>query len=523
MTLLNNAVNNNEEEKGLSGLLGRLDSQGLLAFAAALQEQAAPSTTPQGGLRLAAPMLAYKQANQQKLQKEALDKLFKDRGIPTDLPTDVALKLLNNNKQTKPNFQTFQNTSSQPINIGGRIIEPNATFNIDSNTFYDPQNQAIANAYRDGLITPYKKDNQQIKSLNIKNFRNTSANPITINGRVIKPNQTFQYDINRPTDDFQKYFGDGAINIFEPVELDTDPMRVTNLSNKDVKLADGTIIKKGATTSILESQFAPNQKLFNEGELYRVGEGREVQPLTFIDQNGNRYDSFVKDGRRLITDTSGRQIPLSLFKQKNPTLKLKPTTSTEIGKATIPATDLVKQQDELIADSNKLQALAEYASNVEGAKQGIAFSIGNITSKLQTFAGREADNIEELYRGRLSENQIEALLGRFRVEVVGAGVMTEQDAKRVLTALGGEAGAFRDKSVVDRLIRDIFEKSWNTYNAQVRTFNNTIKNQRQTDQFKTFKTFDTFEDMYNTLFDAANKKYGTNTELEDIYPLIPDQ
>ena len=57
MTLLNNAVNNNEEEKGLSGLLGRLDSQGLLAFAAALQEQAAPSTTPQGGLRLAAPML----------------------------------------------------------------------------------------------------------------------------------------------------------------------------------------------------------------------------------------------------------------------------------------------------------------------------------------------------------------------------------------------------------------------------------------------------------------------------------
>ena len=262
-------------------------------------------------------MLAYKQANEQQKQKQALNQLFEARGIPTNLPPEVALKLLGNNRQTKPDFQTFQNTSLEPININGRIIEPNGTFNIDSSTFYDPQNRGIVNAYNQGLITPYKKDNQQIKSLSIKNFRNTSANPITINGRVIQPNQAFQYDINRPTDDFQKYFGEGAINIFEPVEVDTEPMRVTNLSDEEVTLADGTTkIQGGATTTILRSQFAPNQNLFNEGKLYRVGEGREVQPLTYIDQNGNRYDSFVKDGRRLITDASGRQIPLSLFKEK---------------------------------------------------------------------------------------------------------------------------------------------------------------------------------------------------------------
>ena len=47
--------------------------------------------------------------------------------------------------------------------------------------------------------------------------------------------------------------------------------------------------------------------------------------------------------------------------------------------------------------------------------------------------------------------------------------MTEKDAERVLMALGGEAGAFRDKAVVDRLIKDIFERSWNRYNQQVRT------------------------------------------------------
>lgn len=94
-----------KEKKGIGGLLGKLDSQSLLAFAAALQEQAAPSTTPQGGLRLAAPMLAYKQANEQQKQKQALNQLFKDRGIPTDLPPDVALKLLGDKKQSLSNLQ----------------------------------------------------------------------------------------------------------------------------------------------------------------------------------------------------------------------------------------------------------------------------------------------------------------------------------------------------------------------------------------------------------------------------------
>ena len=100
-------VNQEEEEKkkGLGGLLGNLDSQSLLAFAAALQEQAAPSTTPQGGLRLAAPMLAYKQANEQQKQKQALNQLFTNRGIPSNLPTNVAIKLLGDKKQSLSNIQ----------------------------------------------------------------------------------------------------------------------------------------------------------------------------------------------------------------------------------------------------------------------------------------------------------------------------------------------------------------------------------------------------------------------------------
>ena len=70
-----------------------------------------------------------------KNKNRLLNQLFEARGIPTNLPPEVALKLLGNNRQTKPDFQTFQNTSLEPININGRIIEPNGTFNYRLSTF----------------------------------------------------------------------------------------------------------------------------------------------------------------------------------------------------------------------------------------------------------------------------------------------------------------------------------------------------------------------------------------------------
>lgn len=52
-----------DNKKRPNGLLGDVSSEGLLALANSLYQQGQPSTTPRGGLNLAAPMLAYKQAN----------------------------------------------------------------------------------------------------------------------------------------------------------------------------------------------------------------------------------------------------------------------------------------------------------------------------------------------------------------------------------------------------------------------------------------------------------------------------
>ena len=52
-----------DNKKRPNGLLGNVSEEGLLALANALYQQGQPSLTPKGGLNLAAPMLAYKQAS----------------------------------------------------------------------------------------------------------------------------------------------------------------------------------------------------------------------------------------------------------------------------------------------------------------------------------------------------------------------------------------------------------------------------------------------------------------------------
>ena len=519
MTLLNNAVNNNEEEKGLSGLLGRLDSQGLLAFAAALQEQAAPSTTPQGGLRLAAPMLAYKQVNEQQKQKQALNQLFESRGIPTDLPTDVALKLLNNSKQTKPNFQTFQNTSSQPINIGGRIIEPNATFNIDSNTFYDPQNQAIANAYSRGLITPFtpKNKNQQVS---FKNFTNTSGDDITLsNGIVIKSGESTALNVSdvfaSPNRGVTKELINKGI-LRESGKIDIKDKSYINNTTKPIKLTNGTELGVGQTITLDSNSQIQNNKLIDDNKLAFYEGGRATNKTILQDpETGSRYEQYNVDGREFIRDLKqGQRLPLEIFRKLYPKLlpKLKSITTTEIAERSVKRPKLLDMSQDIVTDYVSLQALTRYGASVDKAGQGINFAVDSLLRNINTILDAEDLTEEELAAG-LATGQQEGLLGKYRLEVVGGGVMTEQDAMRVIKALG-RRGALRNKQEIKVLLTQMFKDKYAKYARQVQFFNTAISDQ-QDDAFLPFPVYESYEEMLKELTENAEvEQFSVESEFD---------
>ena len=98
---------------------------------------------------------------QQQKQQQALNKLYKESGIPLNLPPEVALKLLNENNTKKPTFNTFKNTSNQNIDIGnGRIIKAGESFQSDIEQFN--KNPLLKGLFTQGAIT-------QIKMLQKKN------------------------------------------------------------------------------------------------------------------------------------------------------------------------------------------------------------------------------------------------------------------------------------------------------------------------------------------------------------------
>jgi hypothetical protein len=57
----------------------------------------------------------------------------------------------------------------------------------------------------------------------------------------------------------------------------------------------------------------------------------------------------------------------------------------------------------------------------------------------------------------MQNGTLQSLIGNIRIETVGGGVMTEQDAIRVVQALGGDLGLLRNNDVVEGQIRKILE------------------------------------------------------------------
>lgn len=105
-------------------------------------------------------------------------------------------------------------------------------------------------------------------------------------------------------------------------------------------------------------------------------------------------------------------------------------------KGQISGTDALKVQQELITTETELRSLDRVYAGLEDADYGISGVISDTQRFLNTLFERGLTE-EQLQRG-LTQSEIQGLIGATREQVVGGGVMTEQDALRVIMALGGD-------------------------------------------------------------------------------------
>jgi hypothetical protein len=180
--------------------------------------------------------------------------------------------------------------------------------------------------------------------------------------------------------------------------------------------------------------------------------GGNVQPTRL-----QQADSFMLDNGRVVSgmfdpnrgylyvDERGQQVPI-------------PPTARPINRGAggpLSAQQFNNLQLEIKDETAALNRVNNYISNFREAGVGWQRLADTISTNAKTFLGNESNRREVSMQ--VARGQVQGLLGMFRTDVVGPGVMTEQDAQRVLRAIGGDVTVLQNPQVVERLLKEVFE------------------------------------------------------------------
>lgn len=161
-------------------------------------------------------------------------------------------------------------------------------------------------------------------------------------------------------------------------------------------------------------------------------------------------------GQLMLSTPSGEMVPMPADAE--------PTVKSALSGERLSGQQMVKLAGEVRQSENSLQKLQKYLGTQGGTNQGFERLGDTFLTRLKTFFGGDLD-ADELNLA-IANGQMQAILGGLRVATVGPGVMTEQDAERVVAAIGGRPDALQNPAVMGQLIRDAFEFQYNLYEQQ---------------------------------------------------------
>jgi hypothetical protein len=120
------------------------------------------------------------------------------------------------------------------------------------------------------------------------------------------------------------------------------------------------------------------------------------------------------------------------------------------------------QAEELRLIESGLQQLDEFRESREGAGTGIDFAKNYLGAQFKALLGGKKMLTEAERDAVVAKGTLRALVGKFRVDTVGPGIMTEEDARRIEDALGGAmltGNMEKVNEMLDKLVRDATSRS----------------------------------------------------------------
>lgn len=218
------------------------------------------------------------------------------------------------------------------------------------------------------------------------------------------------------------------------------------------------------------------------GDKGQVIKYKEVEVGAFVPAAGQNIEP---DGR-IIDKATGRYLGRSttiggkvkLLTDDNKIIDLTPDTYTKLDdnywlKQQAGEKEMGKRVREIEEQRTTIVQLNDYLETTQADGQnGYKLIANQVTGAIKSFFGEKITQAE--LNAALQSGQLNALIGRIRESVVGGGVMTEQDALRVISALGGDVSAWRSPQTVQAAITDVLQTKQSALDAEISIYNRAV-------------------------------------------------
>ena len=141
-----------------------------------------------------------------------------------------------------------------------------------------------------------------------------------------------------------------------------------------------------------------------------------------------------------------------------------------VGNTSAKEAKLFKDNDALSTLEGEIDHLTTLQSDRALLPEGIEATLTGISSMFKTVLGKELNPLEALLAKTGADFQ--ATLGQLRLDVLGPGVLTEQDAKRLIRAMGGDPrNPFADRETAVAALQKFIDKKKRRYTTLSKQYN----------------------------------------------------
>ena len=237
----------------------------------------------------------------------------------------------------------------------------------------------------------------------------------------------------------------------------------------------------------------------NKG-VYRDKSGNIIGEVNF-DASTGQFFQFDTNGQRQILDMKD----------------LTPVTDATFAKTIPSIKEFGDLSEKLQSDIGSMRQLEKYMTAINNTNEGFARLADDLAASAKTllssYLGADYASLapEELNL-RISRGLQQGLIGRFRLETVGGGVMTEQDALRIIQNLGGDVNLLQNKEVVAKQIENLFQAKKSSFERDKKRYDIALDQVYRSQGFEDIEPYKFNEDVFKLKSPVADQSKQTMSD-----------